>query len=104
MEKHIAGTSFTDNAPIIPIASLRRVLSKYLPHFFSQWFSSFISTLMFTPSLSLSLAGTALKEPEREQEDTVSLNTIDTAICQAPRASGRDALHAHLANWSTAGP
>lgn len=61
MEKHIAGTSFTDNAPIIPIASLHRVLSKYLPHFFSQWFSSFISTVMFTPSLSLSLAGYSFK-------------------------------------------
>lgn len=77
------------------LPSLYRVLSKYLSpcFFFFQWFLSFISALMFGPSLTINLAGTALKGPKRKPKHTTrSLDTIDTAICQAPRASGRDVL------------
>lgn len=105
MEKGMAGASFTEDAPVITTLPLHCVLSNYLPLiFFSVVFELHISPDVGTFSLTLSLAGTALKGPEREQAHTVSLNTIDTAICQAPSASGRDALRAHLANWLTEGP
>lgn len=84
---------------------LYRVLSKYLsPYFFSVVFELHFSPDVWTFSLTLILAGTALEGPKRKLKHARSLNKTDTAICQAPRASGRDVRHAHLANWSTAGP
>lgn len=96
MEKGIAG-SFTDKHPIVSMPSspvcIVSFQSIFPPVFFSQWFLSFISALMFGPSLTINLAGTALKGPKRKPKHTTrSLDTIDTAICQAPRASGRDVL------------
>ena len=110
MEKGIAGTSFTDKHPIISMpsspVSILSFQSIFPPIFFSLsgFWASFQPLCLDLLSLTLNLAGTALKGPKRKPKHTRSLNTIDTAICQAPRASGRDVLYAHLANWSTVGP
>lgn len=73
-------------------------------HYFLLWFLSFISVLLSGSSLSLHLAGITFKGPKREKGHTVSLNTIDTAICQAPRTSGRDCLPCSFGQLVDVGP